>query len=70
MENYKRKTKDVYTLWGNYGYGWDALTYEDSYEEAMDQRKIYLENEPKVLFRITKHRKKTTAASTNESEQK
>lgn len=42
---YKRKTKDVYIVQGNYGYGWDDLTFEDTYEEAKKQKKVYNENE-------------------------
>jgi hypothetical protein len=34
-----------YVLQGNYGYGWDDLTYHDSYQSAKDDEKAYRENE-------------------------
>ena len=35
-----------YVVQGNYGFGWDDLTYESSYAEAKEQKKVYDENEP------------------------
>ena len=34
-----------YVLQGNYGYGWDDLTYHDSYQSAKEDEKTYRENE-------------------------
>ena len=57
MADYVRKTKDVYVLQGNYGYGWDDLTYEDSRREANEQMKCYQENQP-ASYRVIKRREK------------
>ena len=37
--------KVIWVLQGNYGYGWDDLTYENTKEEALKQKKCYDENE-------------------------
>jgi hypothetical protein len=37
--------KAIWVLQGNYGYGWDDLTYEDTKEKALEQKKCYDENE-------------------------
>lgn len=46
------KTKTFYVIQGNYGYGWDDLTYEDTKEEALKQKECYDENEKGILHRI------------------
>jgi len=46
------KTKTFYVIQGNYGYGWDDLTCEDTKEEALEQKKCYDENERGVPHRI------------------
>lgn len=50
---YKRKTKDIYILQGNYGYGWEELTYEETYKEAKEQKKVYDDNEsaPHIIIK-------------------
>ncbi|MBR3242248.1 MAG: hypothetical protein IKG72_13125 [Bacillus sp. (in: Bacteria)] len=35
-----------YVVQGNYGYGWDDLTYETSLADAKTQKRCYDENEP------------------------
>ena len=45
--------KVIWVLQGNYGYGWDDLTYENTKEEALKQKKCYDENES-YLHRIIK----------------
>jgi antirestriction protein len=35
----------VYVVQGNYGYGWDDLTYHENFAEAKKERKVYDENE-------------------------
>ena len=55
---YKRKTKDEYELYGNYGYGWDYILTEDDRLEAKKQLKCYNENEPGVPHKIIKRRVK------------
>lgn len=47
------KSKIIYVVQGNYGYGWDDLTYENTKEEALKQKKCYDENES-YLHRIIK----------------
>jgi len=41
---YIRKTRDVYVIQVNYGYGWDDETTEDTFYEAKEQAKTYREN--------------------------
>lgn len=55
---YQRKTRDVYDIQGNYGYGWDDLTEETSLKDAKAQLKCYNENEPNIPHRIMKRREK------------
>ncbi len=38
------KTKMVYVLQGNYGYGWDDETEEDTWKEMREQLKVYRAN--------------------------
>lgn len=45
MIMYIRKTYDEWTLQGNYGYGWEDLTSEDSSKEIRERLKEYRENE-------------------------
>ncbi|GLB26568.1 hypothetical protein LXJ15735_28090 [Lacrimispora xylanolytica] len=41
---YQRKTKDVYNIVTNYGYGWEVECTEDTYKEAKQRLKEYREN--------------------------
>lgn len=52
MKNLIFKTKTFYIIQGNYGYGWDDLTCEDTKEEALEQKKSYDENEKGIPHRI------------------
>lgn len=45
-----------FVLQGNYGYGWDDLTTEDSMQAAKEQKQCYDENEPQVPHRIIRRR--------------
>lgn len=51
---YKRKTRDVFEIQGNYGFGhgWETVTAEESYREARDCLREYRDNEPGVPFRM------------------
>lgn len=51
---YVRKTRDEFTVQGNYGYGhgWEDLTSEDTSKEARKRLREYRENEPGVPFRM------------------
>lgn len=44
MANYKRKTRDVWRPWSNYGYGWEVELEEDTYKEARQRLREYQEN--------------------------
>lgn len=55
---YIRKTKDVFEVQGNYGYGWEAVTTEETRTEAKKRLKEYGENETNVPHRIIKKREK------------
>lgn len=46
------KPKIFYIIQGNYGYGWDDLTCEDTKEEALKQKKCYDENEKGIPHKI------------------
>ena len=45
---YQRKTKDVFEIQGYYGsqYGWECVTTEETWKEAMTNLRLYRENEP------------------------
>jgi hypothetical protein len=57
---YKRITKDEYEIQGNYGYGWETETTEETWKEAKVQAKCYREN-VNYPIRIVKKRVKITA---------
>ena len=41
---YTRKTKDVYNIVTNYGYGWEFECTEETYKEAKQRLKEYRDN--------------------------
>ena len=41
MTAYKRKTRDVWNIELNYGYGWESESEYDNYEEAKADLKEY-----------------------------
>ena len=49
---YTRKTKDIYILLSNYGYGWEEELTEDTCKEAKEQLKTYRENCPHAQYKI------------------
>lgn len=49
------KTVEQYVLQGNYGYGWDDLTYHDDMRDAKQTQREYIENEH-IPTRIIKRR--------------
>lgn len=53
---YIRKTIDEWEIQGNYGYGFECVTTEESRQAAREQLKCYRENEPQYLHRIVKKR--------------
>jgi hypothetical protein len=44
MPNYTRKTRDIYQLITNYGYGKEVELIEYSFKEAKQRKLEYLEN--------------------------
>ena len=46
----------MYIVQGNYGYGWDDLTYEDTRAEAEEQLRCYDENEPSYPHRVIRRK--------------
>ena len=54
---YIRKTKDIYEIQVNYGYGWDVETTEENYSDAKEQLKCYRDN-VSYPVRIVKKREK------------
>ena len=52
---YVRKTVDIWVVEGDYGCGFEAVTYEDTKREALEMCRCYRENEP-YPFRIKKRR--------------
>lgn len=55
---YKRKTKDVYVLMCDYGYGdgMEEVLEEDSWDEIKKRKKEYKENMPEYAYTIFKKR--------------
>ncbi len=53
---YKRKTKDVYSVEGNYNGEWEELCEEETMKEATETLQSYMDNEPQYPHRIRKHR--------------
>ena len=45
--------KICWVLQGNYGYGWDDLTYHNTKKEALAEKKVYDDNE-KYPHRVIK----------------
>ena len=61
---YQRKTRDVYVLQQNWGYGdgWEDIVEYDDLKEARADKKAYLENQPGVPTRVITRRVKLEAA--------
>ena len=55
---YKRKTKDVWILEGNFGYGWEEMIEYNNRKEAYDDLKSYIDNDKKYDYRIRVTREK------------
>jgi len=56
----QRKTRDIYVVQGNYGYGhgWEDVTAEDSLKQIRERLKEYRENEPGIPFRTITRRER------------
>jgi hypothetical protein len=60
---YQRKTHEEYEIEGNYGYGWEVVTTEETYREAREQLKCYRENEPQYAHRLRVRRVRNEVAA-------
>lgn len=49
---YKRKTIDLWIVQGNYGQGWKDVTSSESYKEARQDLKDYIENDKIFSYRL------------------
>jgi len=49
---YKRKTIDLWIVQGNYGQGWEDVTSSESYKEARQDLKDYIENDKFFSYRL------------------
>ena len=47
---YRRKTRDVYKIMTNYGYGWECECEEYDLSEAKRRKKEYLENTKAAVY--------------------
>lgn len=54
---YIRKTKDIFILEQNYGYGWEYVLEEDNRKDILQRKKEYIEN-TNYPTRIIKKREK------------
>jgi hypothetical protein len=56
---YTRKTADEYHITANYGYGdgWETVCVEETFKLAKEQKKCYMENDPRE-YKIVKRRVK------------
>ena len=53
---YERKTKDVWVLMSNYGYGWDEEWEDEDCATARMNLRLYRENCPHCEFYLKKKR--------------
>ena len=51
MAKYVRKTRDVYILLGNWGYGWDEVLEAENRQDLKMQLKTYRENDKTAVFK-------------------
>lgn len=58
MSTYKRKTRDIYMLYVNYGYSWEEELSETSLHEIMERLKEYRENVPQYPVKAVKKRER------------
>lgn len=59
--HYIRKTRDVYAVEQNFGYGWECLSACDTWKEARTEAKWYRQNQPQYPARIVKRRERIEA---------
>lgn len=54
---YIRKTHDEYTIWGNYGYGWEELCAYTKRSECLTDLRLYRKEQPGA-YKVTRKRVK------------
>ena len=64
--NYQRKTRDLYVVQQNFGYGdgWEDVSAADTRKEARDDLRAYRENQPEYPARIVKRRERIEHTTT------
>ena len=55
---YQRKTRDIWKLYVDYGYGWEYEIAEYSRTEIRQRQKEYLENCPQYPTRVVRVRER------------
>ena len=55
--NYMRKTRDIFVIMSNYGYGWEEEDYNETRKEARENLKAYRENGGGCYYLKTKREK-------------
>lgn len=60
---YIRKTRDIFIVQTNYGYGhgWEDTAYEETRKAAVQQWRCYKDNQSEYLHRVIKRREKIEA---------
>ena len=53
---HQRKTRDEFQVHGNYGFGYEEVTAEDTRKEALARLREYRENEPGTSFKLVTRR--------------
>lgn len=53
---YQRKTRDLFEIRGNYGQGFELVTAETTRRAALENLRLYRENEPGIAFKLVKVR--------------
>ena len=67
MSTYTRKTVDEYEIQGDYGYGWEMVTVEETWKEARKMLLCYQCNEPRARHRIKRKRVPIEEVTPNQS---
>lgn len=53
---YKRKTKDVWTLFGNWGFGWEEVVTEYSPKDIRQRYNEYTQDNLDAQFKVRRSR--------------
>lgn len=55
---YQRKTRDVWVILGDYGYGYEVVFATTIYREARDILRTYRLEQPNATLKLRKYREK------------